>query len=124
MPKKWCRLFSSLNKRLRVKVEDFFLVPWDEKKVLDYYLELWDNRRLITTLWKGIREYNMNQDDVAAKFGMTARQLDELLRRSVWTSKEMLNAVEKSLPLDEGFPGRFQINTKEMNDDTERAEDR
>lgn len=114
MPKKWVRLFSSLNKRLRVRVEDFSAIAWDEKKVSSFYRELAENRRLMSELRKALHDYNMDSQAVAAKFGMSTGQFDDLLRRGVWPSENLLKAIRNSLPSDEGFPGRFQINIGEM----------
>lgn len=114
MPKKWTRLFSSLNNRLRVKVEDFSAIEWDERKVQSFCEELSENRRLMSALRKALYDYKMDSESVAARFGMNARQLDDLLRRGVWPSEDLLKAIRNSLPLDEGFPGRFQISIGEV----------
>lgn len=114
MPKKWTRLFSSLNKRLRVKVEDFFTIEWDERKVQSFCEELAENRRLMMSLRKAVYDYKMDYAAIAERFGLNAKQLDDLLRRGVWPSEDLLKAIRNSLPLDEGFPGRFQISIGEV----------
>ncbi len=113
MPSKWKRLFYSLNHRSRVKVEDFQSVEWDEQIVLAYYEELEEGRNLMSVLRSACIDYNMDVDEIAARFGMNRRQLDDLTRRSVWMSQRLLDAIRCALPLDEGFPGRFQICTRE-----------
>lgn len=107
IPKKWMRLFHSLNNRVRV--EDFSAIEWDERKVRFFCEELAENRRLMAALRKALYDYKMDSESVAERFGMNVRQLDDLLRRSVWPSEDLLKAVRNSLPLDEGFPARFQI---------------
>lgn len=111
---KWERMFSALNNKISVKIEDFTSVKWDEKAVLFFYEEIAEKRNLMTSLGNIAFAYGMDLADAGQSLGISKNKLGEFIRRGIWIPKELLDAIRKSMPADEGFPGRFQINTRRV----------
>lgn len=115
IPSKWKKMFSSLNNRITIRVNEFSSIDWDENVVLAYYEELAESRRLISELGDAIFEFKMDMRSIAEHFGKTKNQLWGIIGHDIWIPTGLLDAIRASLPVDEGFPGRFQISIGEVN---------
>ena len=106
---KWKKMMSSLNNKLRVKVSDFNEIVWDEKQVLLHYQNLRESRKLISVFVDAVFSYNMDLKECASYFNLTKNKLWGFIRYDIWIPEALLKAIRRSLPSDEGFPGRFQL---------------
>lgn len=106
---KWKKMMSSLSHRFRVRVSDFYEIDWDEKQVLLHYQNLGESRRLIAAFADAVFSYDMDLAECASYFGLSKNKLWGFISYDIWVPEPLLKAIRKSLPVDEGFPGRFQI---------------
>ena len=110
---RWIRMFSSLNKEIHVKVAMFMDIDWDAKAVLGYYMELKHIRALADILSDGCYACNLHVSELGNSAGLNGEKLGKFSSFGIRMKKEILNAIEKSAPPDEGFAGRFQLAIKE-----------
>lgn len=107
--KYWQRLYDSVSNAMRVKVDDFFSIDWDERIVLTRYQEAKDLMKLMHGFSRAVYDYDMDIAEIGARFDKSKNKFREYMGRTLFVPSEVLKAVRNSLPFDEGFPGRFQI---------------
>lgn len=105
----WRRLYNSVSSRMRVRVNDFFSIDWDEKAVLSYYSEASELMDLMRGFTDAVYTYGMDIGEVSSWFGRSKSKFREYMGRSLFVPVDVQNPIRASMPFDEGFPGRLQI---------------